>query len=333
MTPLQYRSLSIPVQEITQVGATRRAVAQLSEQLKFTDTDAGRAGIIVSELSQNLVKHAGGGEIVLRPLIEDRVTGLEILSIDKGPGFELQKCFNDGYSTSGTAGTGLGSVRRLSSQFDVISGSNGSVLMARIWPKAASSQQPAFDVGAVCVPIRTEEYCGDGWACCKVGDKYKIFVVDGLGHGLAANEAALPAIQVFEQNCAATPVSILESVHTALRATRGAAVAIAEMERDRQVVFAGIGNIGGTAIDGGAKRNFVSQPGTAGVEIHRVQDFVYPLSDKGFCVLYSDGLMNRFQFDNYPGLMARRASVIAGVLYRDYQRGRDDVTVIVVKTT
>jgi hypothetical protein len=48
--------------------------------------------------------------------------------------------------------------------------------------------------------------------------------------------------------------------------------------------------------------------------------------------MHSDGLLSRWDFDTYPGLTLRHPSLIAGVLYRQYTRGRDDVTVIAVKT-
>jgi hypothetical protein len=48
-------------------------------------------------------------------------------------------------------------------------------------------------------------------------------------------------------------------------------------------------------------------------------------------VMHSDGLATHWNLDQYPGLVGRRPSLIAGVLYRDFARGRDDVTVVVAK--
>jgi hypothetical protein len=45
-------------------------------------------------------------------------------------------------------------------------------------------------------------------------------------------------------------------------------------------------------------------------------------------VLHSDGLGSSWDFETYPGLIARDPALIAGVLYRDFTRGRDDVTVL-----
>jgi hypothetical protein len=48
-------------------------------------------------------------------------------------------------------------------------------------------------------------------------------------------------------------------------------------------------------------------------------------------VLHSDGLGTRWNLNAYPGLSAHHPSLIAGVLYRDFKRGTDDVTVLVAK--
>jgi hypothetical protein len=48
-------------------------------------------------------------------------------------------------------------------------------------------------------------------------------------------------------------------------------------------------------------------------------------------VLYSDGLTTHWDLNAYPGLISRHPSLIAGVLYRDFNRGNDDVSVVVVK--
>jgi hypothetical protein len=45
--------------------------------------------------------------------------------------------------------------------------------------------------------------------------------------------------------------------------------------------------------------------------------------------MHSDGLSARWNLSAYAGLHLRHSAVIAGVLYRDFVRRRDDVTVVV----
>ena len=76
------------VTESSQVAAARRAVLWLAEQLRLDDERSGRAALIVTELATNLVKHARGGEILLRVLTSSigEPEGIEIVAVDTGPG-------------------------------------------------------------------------------------------------------------------------------------------------------------------------------------------------------------------------------------------------------
>ena len=95
--------------------------------------------------------------------------------------------------------------------------------------------------------------------------------------------------------------------------------------------FTGVGNIAGTlvAADGGT-RSMVSQNGTVGAEVRRVQEFAYPFPAGTLLVMSSDGLATRWDLGQYPGLRRKHPSLVAGVLYRDHRRERDDVTVLAI---
>ncbi|MCP5916812.1 anti-sigma regulatory factor, partial [Klebsiella pneumoniae] len=75
--------------------------------LGFDETLTGKISIVVTELATNIVKHAVSGEIIL---IEGDQT-LHILAIDRGPGMKnFENSLQDGTSTGGTAGNGLGAI-------------------------------------------------------------------------------------------------------------------------------------------------------------------------------------------------------------------------------
>ncbi|HMB03511.1 MAG TPA: SpoIIE family protein phosphatase [Isosphaeraceae bacterium] len=159
-------------------------------------------------------------------------------------------------------------------------------------------------------------------------------VADGLGHGARAAEAAQAAVRIFHDRAAAGPAAVLQAAHLGLRNTRGAALAIAEIDRAAGAVrFAGIGNIAATILgpDGERGTNLVSHNGTVGHEMRKVQEFVSPWPEGSLLVMHSDGLGTHWRLGRYPGLVARHPSLIAGVLYRDFKRGRDDVTVLVAR--
>jgi hypothetical protein len=174
--------------------------------------------------------------------------------------------------------------------------------------------------------------CGDGWAVAPVADGIKVIVIDGLGHGPLAGDAAQAGVQAF-RSAAARPVpEIMESVHGALKSTRGAAVSVAAIDTRRRIVtFVGIGNVTGTILGDGPLRHTVSHGGIAGHATVRIQPFTYPWPADGLLVLCSDGVATQWSLDAYPGLRQRDPGLIAGVLYRDHARGRDDATVVVVR--
>jgi anti-sigma regulatory factor (Ser/Thr protein kinase) len=330
-------STVVAVTEASQVGEARRMAASVARRVRLGDTEAGRLAIIVTEAATNLVKHAGGGEIVVRGLGhgESERPGVEVLALDRGPGIpNVAASLRDGHSTAGTTGTGLGAIRRQASMFDLYSvPGGGTALLARVVAARGPAEPPSpFAYGAVCVPKPGELRCGDAWAICPRADGVAVLVSDGLGHGAGAAEASEAAVAVFRKLTALRPAGALEIIHTALRPTRGAAVALTEIDLARGLVrFAGLGNIAGAIVTGATVRRMVSHNGTAGHEARRITEFTYPWGDGAVLVEHSDGLVTHWDVSRYPGLLERHPGLVAGVLYRDFQRRRDDVTVLVAR--
>jgi serine/threonine protein phosphatase PrpC len=236
----------------------------------------------------------------------------------------------DGFSTGGSAGQGLGAMRRMASVFDIFSQpERGTVVMARIYAKKRTP--PEQRMGALAIPKPGEIECGDtvGWEFG--GSKSWFIVADGLGHGPSAAEASALAVAEFDRNAGEPAVSRLERIHEALRGSRGAAVSITEITNgSTELVHAGLGNISAVAVTDRA-RNLISLHGTAGQDSPRINPFTSPWNDSGTLILHSDGLTARWDISNYPGLLSRHPSIIAAVLYRDAARGRDDAIILVYK--
>ena len=336
LKPVQVRKmLVLPVTEISQVAEARRAGTGLADQLAFDEADIGTIALIVTEAATNLAKHATGGEILLYALQSGEVGGIQVLALDKGPGIaNAAQALRDGYSTTGSPGTGLGAMERLATLFDIHSVPGaGTVLLARLWSKPLSNiRPPSLEVGALSLPKPGEVVCGDRWAVAWFPDRTLILVADGLGHGPGAAEAAMEAVQTFHERAALAPVAIVESIHAALRSTRGAALAVTEIAPSQEAIrFAGVGNISGVVLSSEGSRQMVSHNGTAGHSARRIQEFTYPWSSDALLVLSSDGLVSHLHPERYPGLLKHNPDLIAATLYRDYTRGRDDVTVVVAR--
>ncbi len=289
------------------------------------------AGLAATELATNLWKHAKEGELHVSRLPDHHGPGIDVLSIDRGPGIaSIAQCLKDGYSSSGTNGTGLGAISRCA-HFDAYSQpGKGTVILARI--HVSGAEKNGMVVSFSGRPLAGEETSGDAWAVREQGVVSVFIVADGLGHGIRAAEASAEAISAFRTSTDTEPVLLLDRVHRALRGTRGAAVAIARVDRkERRVRYAGIGNISGAVIGTEKTQFMISHNGTAGHETIRFQEFVYPFPHGAILIMHSDGLATSWNLSSYPGLETHHPAVIAGTLYRDSSRNRDDVCVIVAR--
>jgi anti-sigma regulatory factor (Ser/Thr protein kinase) len=328
------RSIYIALTDQSRVGAARRLAQDHAHRLGFGPTEVGNAAIIVTEIATNIVKHANTGVMLLRPLEDGSANGLEILAVDKGPGMaDVSRCMSDGYSTAGSPGHGLGAVARLSKCLEIYSQpSKGTVLVAQLWAQSSFRPGARVETGAACVAMHEQERSGDTWAIRNQPHRTTVIVADGLGHGEQAAAAADEAVRVFNANPNLPPADLLRTAHGPLRATRGASVAVAEINFAEGLLhYAGVGNISAVILDGAERRSMVSHSGTLGHEMRRVQQFSNQWHKTSLLIMCSDGLGTRWDLDAYPGLRIRHPSVVAGVLYRDFQRGRDDVTVVAIR--
>jgi anti-sigma regulatory factor (Ser/Thr protein kinase) len=316
---------SVSLTDPSQIGEARRQVAALCGRLGMNETMTGQASLVATEAATNVVRHAGGGEILFRPI--HFAPGVEIVALDRGPGIpDLARAMEDGHSTSGTAGNGLGAMQRMSTTFDVYSRpSLGTAALMHVAPRPAPR---AF--GVINLPYPGETVCGDAWDVEERPFGFRIVVADGLGHGPDARESALRALEGAARG-PESPEAALVEAHAASRSTRGSAVAVAEVDlREREVRYAGIGNISAAILGTAGSRSLVSMNGTAGQGGARIRPFTYPVADGAVLVMFSDGLASRWSLESYPGLLSRHPALIAAVLYRDHSRRRDDVTVVVV---
>ena len=316
---------AVVLTDASQIGEARRAVAALCGRLGLDETTTGQASLLATEAATNVIRHAGTGELLFRPL--PSAPGVEIVTLDRGPGIaDVARAMEDGHSTSGTPGNGLGAMRRMSTTFDIYSRpGQGTAVLMRLGPPSRIA------LGVVNLPYPGETECGDAWQLEERPYGFRLVVVDGLGHGPQARESALRALEGAARG-PESPERALEEAHAASRSVRGSAIAVAEVDlRQREIRYAGIGNVAAQILEPGTSRSLVSMNGTAGQGTARIRPFTYPFASGAVLVMFSDGLASRWSLEHQPGLLARHPSLIAGVLYRDHSRRRDDVTVVALR--
>jgi anti-sigma regulatory factor (Ser/Thr protein kinase) len=329
-------SLYLPVSERSQAGEARRLALTWAEKNGCHPDQQAKLALVVSELAGNLVLHTTqGGSLLLRMLENCGPEAIEILSLDQGPGSaNFGACMRDGYSTSGTAGTGLGAVRRASEYFETHSQPGiGTAILSQLCPNLPATAKP-YQFGLANVPKKGEYVCGDACGYADLGGgRFRFIAADGLGHGPLAADASQGALTVFKANAGVDMPQLMEKIHAALRPTRGAAVSMAEVDIGLQrVSYMGVGNIASSLVrPNGDISHLVTLNGTVGVVLPRLQQFTYPWSADTLLVMTSDGVKNHWRLDKYAGLMNRHSSLIAGVLFRDHSRKTDDTTAAVFR--
>jgi anti-sigma regulatory factor (Ser/Thr protein kinase) len=329
---------TIALEDDTQIAVARRAAASFGARLGLSADAVARAELVAVELAANVLRHATRGFIYLSSVVEGPGTqpGLQLITTDKGPGIgNVALAMEDGFSTSTTPGLGLGAVRRMVQEFGIYSQLGAGTVISAVIGEDRADHAHACAVLSTC--ITGETLNGDSWLL-HCSDKRRVYVVvDGLGHGLYASEASGMAVKMVAGALATNPeltlTDLLTRMHEPMKATRGAAIALVSVTDQANVATCcGVGNII-VQLHGadGAVQSVMSHNGTLGHQMRRVQEFTYPLPAGTTLVMHSDGIATHWKMAGYPGLLAQPPATVAGVLYRDAVRGRDDATVLVAK--
>jgi anti-sigma regulatory factor (Ser/Thr protein kinase) len=313
----------------TVAGAARRAAVDLAGRLGFTESRAGEVAIAVTEAATNLLKYAREGVLILGLTRAAGQAGIELVALDSGPGIaDPAAAAADGWSAGGTLGIGLSAIARLGSGYDMHSvPGRGTVLAVTFWPAAAPA--PAR-LDGLTRAITGEDVCGDAWAVRPAGTASMAMLCDGLGHGPLAARASAAAVRTFLADTADAPADALRRVHAALAGSRGAAVSIVRLDHAAGTVrHAGVGNVASSVIRAGRRSALLSYPGIVGHQARTIRESSHPLGPDDLVVMHSDGLTERWDLTDYPGLAGHRPLVIAATLLRDAGLRRDDAGVLV----
>jgi len=323
------------VTEESQVGEARRFIQDSAKRCGASEEYCGKAALIVTELGRNLVRHGGGGEIISRAVRAGALNGLEILGIDRGPGLRsVTECLRDGFSTIGTAGTGLGSLQRMSDRFDIFTEvGKGTCVWSQFFDGRVTAKSPDFEYSGVNVALEGETLCGDAWEALPLPEeRLRVLVADGLGHGPFAAEASREAVSVLRGQMQTGLADTVDLINKALGKTRGAAAAAVDLRPvQQQVTVSGVGNISVRVHSPEFSKSLISDNGTLGVNARKAREYTQPFPAGSLLIMHSDGLTANWNLNDFPGLARRSAGLISGVLYREFKRGRDDATVVVAR--
>lgn len=343
------------IKDEAEVGAARRGVRRFASPLSFTEEELAEIDIVVQEMGTNAVRYARGGGRIHWTTTFGPAGGLELFYWDKGPGIDdLERAVRDGVSSGGGLGAGLGAIQRLSDEFEVysttrgttsrLSGSrrttHGTSILCRKWAaKAKAAGERVGDEGGVLRRIgawsrcRSGEYVnGDAYFFTRRGGETLLAVIDGLGHGGGAKQAAEAAVAALEGWSGEPLDEVILAAHDALRATRGGVMgAVLVSPEDERFYYAGVGNIEVRVFNSPEPARPIPSNGTLGVRLPQVRVWPHRWSEGTTFVLASDGVSAKWDLESYPGILKRSPQLLAGLLIRDYGRDSDDATALVAR--
>ncbi len=265
---------------------------------------------------------------------------MQIKSCDRGPGIaDVEQAIEDGFSTEGSLGYGLGTVNRLMDQFDIASqrgGSAGTTIVCTRWLRVAEpllSRCP-LEFGAATRPYPTMTVNGDAFVIKRWRTSALVSVIDGLGHGQYAHRAAQAARQYVETHVDQPLEAIFRGVGRTCRATRGVVMALVRFDfsgDDIRFSFASIGNIETRVFGGSTRQQFIVPRGIVGGNAPHPRVTDYGWSPGTVLVLHSDGVGCHWGLADFPDLLRESAVTMAPRLLRTLAKDNDDATIVVVR--
>lgn len=344
---------SLSIGDDAQVGAARRAVHRFAVPLGFSENELAELDIVVQEIATNAARYATAGGFLHWTTPLDGAPGVELFYWDKGPGiYDLDHAVNDGVSSGGSLGGGLGAIRRLLGEFEVYSTvrgttsrlgrqrrtTHGTAMLGRKWVAHAQHAEGWADtslsrtIGVWSRPRPGEHVNGDAYFIRRHAGSTLFAVIDGLGHGPGAHAASQVALDSLAQWRGEPLDETLYAVHDALRATRGAVLAAVMLDKENEAFYyAGVGNVETRVFGSPVPVRPIPNNGTLGARLREVRVWSYSWTQGMIIVMASDGLSATWDSSAYPGLLAKSPQLVAGVLLRDFARDSDDATVLVVR--
>ena len=192
-----------------------------------------------------------------------------------------------------------------------------------------------IEVAVAARPYPGEIVSGDAWHLDWDGDRCRVSVIDGLGHGPAAAEAAAAARAALAAQPALSPTAALDACHHALGHTRGAAMWIGTIDQAAaRLTYAGVGNVSGRLWHQGVaergEQRLVGQRGIVGAAVPTLRAYEATLGVGWFLLVYTDGISERFAVDRPTGALLEQAQALVDGLLLGWGRQSDDALILAI---
>ena len=174
-------------------------------------------------------------------------------------------------------------------------------------------------------------YCGDQVEYWQNEQKIILCIVDGLGHGKQAEEAALAAVEYVAHHNSLPLQDLFAGCDMALRGTRGVAMGIAIIDQDSETLtYAGIGNTRAVILNSNSL-SLRSDWGIVGAGFRKLSPETLPFCPGNLVILTTDGIKERLDLSDYNKALYTNLDGFAEQILLDGGRETDDATVLVFR--
>ncbi|MGI9482209.1 MAG: SpoIIE family protein phosphatase [Hyphomicrobiales bacterium] len=188
-----------------------------------------------------------------------------------------------------------------------------------------------FEHGLMVRPFLGERVAGDAGLVLEENDGLFLAIIDVLGHGPEAHEVARHIIGRLEREDRSELCELLSRLHESVIGTRGAAIAVARLNFENGLLqYAGIGNTVCRKI-GREPVRLVSRDGTLGHIMRTPRLESLQMSAGDILLLYTDGVQDHFDLEEYSDLETDSAWSLARTIIRQFGKPHDDATCIAVR--
>lgn len=330
------KQVSFILEDRSYLSVLKRDVHRLAIQSGLSEKRIAELDIVVAELGSNILKHGGGGEVLIM-LTEQPVPAIEIIGIDNGPGIsDLNRMMKDGVSTTNTLGQGLGAMKRLADFLQVYSVKAwGTIVLVRFYLKPPPLVPPKqeVEIRTILLPKPGEKVCGDGFYISADRTGIRLLAGDGLGHGPEANKAVNTAISSFRYCMLKELSEVIRQIHLDVKNTRGLVGTLATFNyKEKQWRICGVGNIHTRMWTSTNSKTYLPYNGIIGHNLPRtINEQATEAGTDQLLLLCSDGIKTRWDMNKYPGIFRYDMSILASAIYKDHARKTDDMSIVIVK--
>lgn len=188
-----------------------------------------------------------------------------------------------------------------------------------------------IDVASYARPRLGERVSGDTVVVEQRDDILFLAIVDALGHGPQANAVANRAERFLRNGWSSDVLDTMQRLHSALRGTIGAAAGLCVVDRvARDLRYTTVGNTVLRTFGSQATR-LISTDGIIGDRFRTPVVQTAPLHESGIILLYTDGVSDRFDVEQYPQMIYHNAPVIARRTVASFGKPYDDSTCLAMR--